>query len=64
MMEGEEEDSSEDEESDDGDQVTETAVARSEEGKQPIFHHEIYERLVRLMKRQGAYRTLHQKLHL
>ena len=63
-MEGEEEESNQDEESDNGDQVTETAQAQSEAGKQPIFHHEIYERLVRLMRRQGFYRTLHQKLHL
>ena len=41
--------------SEEGDQVTETDLARSEEGKQPIFHHEIYDRLVNLMSRQGAY---------
>lgn len=41
--------------SEDGDQVTETGVAQSEQGKQPVFHHEIYERLVNLMNRQGAY---------
>lgn len=39
----------------DGDQVTETEEAQSEEGKQPVFHHEIYDRLVNLMGRQGAY---------
>lgn len=39
----------------DGDQVTETEEAQSEEGKQPVFHHEIYDRLVNLMSRQGAY---------
>lgn len=42
-------------ESESGDQVTETGVAQSEQGKQPVFHHEIYERLVNLMSRQGAY---------
>ena len=39
----------------DADQVTETEVAQSELGKQPVFHHEIYERLVNLMKSQGEY---------
>ena len=63
-MEGEEKESSEDEDNDDGDQVTETAEAQSEEAKQPVFHHEIYDRLVRLMSRQGAYGPLDQQLHL
>ena len=62
-MEGEEQ-GSKDEDNEDGDQVTETAEAQSEEGKQPVFHHEIYDRLVRLMSRQGACGTLHQQFHL
>lgn len=37
------------------DQVTETDVAQSEPGKEPVFHHNIYDRLVSLMSRQGAY---------
>lgn len=41
--------------SEDADQVTETRVARSERGKQPVYHHEIYERLVNLMSSQGEY---------
>lgn len=45
-------------ESKDGDQVTRTGVAQSERGKQPVFHYEIYDRLVRLMSRQGAYSIL------
>ena len=45
----------EDGDSEDGDQVTETEVAQSEPGRQPVFHHEIYNRLVNLMSRQGAY---------
>ena len=60
-MDGEEEESSKDEDNNDGDQVTETAEAQSEEGKHTVFHHEIYDRLVRLMTRQGAYGTLHQQ---
>ena len=52
----------------DGDQVTETEEAQSDEGKQPVFHHEIYDRLVNLMSRQGAYSIslqilLLQKVH-
>ena len=50
--EGEEDGDSEDE---DEDQVTETGSAQSERGKQPVFHHEIYNRLVHLMSSQGAY---------
>lgn len=45
----------EDGDSQDADRVTETEVAQSEPGKRPIFHHEIYERLVNLMKSQGDY---------
>ncbi|KAL9136168.1 MAG: hypothetical protein Q9175_002625 [Cornicularia normoerica] len=45
----------EDGDSEDRDQVTETEVAESEQGKQPVFHHEIYDRLVNLMSRQGTY---------
>ena len=52
VEEGEEDGEIEDE---DGDHVTETEEAQSEEGKQPVFHHEIYDRLVNLMGRQGAY---------
>lgn len=48
----------EDDDSEDGDQVTRTGQAQSERGKQPVFHHEIYDRLVRLMSRQGAYSIL------
>ena len=51
-VEGGEED---DDDSEEGDHVTETGLAQSEEGKQPVFHHEIYDRLVNLMSRQGAY---------
>lgn len=49
--EGEEEDG----DSEEDDQVRETDEAQSEQGKQPVFHHEIYHRLVNLMSRQGAY---------
>ena len=51
----EEEGDSKDGDSNGGDQVTETGLAQSEPGKQPVFHHEIYHRLVNLMSRQGAY---------
>ena len=50
-----EEDDSEDEDSEDEDQVTETGEAQSELGKQPVFHHEIYDRLLNLMSSQGNY---------
>ncbi|CAD6589505.1 MAG: hypothetical protein ASARMPRED_004113 [Alectoria sarmentosa] len=54
--EGEGEDENEeDDDSEEGDQVTETGLAQSEDGKQPVFHHEIYDRLVNLMSRQGTY---------
>lgn len=43
------------EDGDNDDEVTETGLAQSEPGKQPVFHHEIYPRLVRLMNSQGAY---------
>ena len=49
------EDVSEDGASEDEDEVTETNDARSEEGKEPVFHHEIYDRLVNLTSTQGAY---------
>lgn len=57
MVEEEEEEKgdSEDEDSEKGDRVTETWKAESELGKQPVFHHEIYHRLVNLMSSQGAY---------
>lgn len=45
----------EDDNSEEGDLVTESGLAQSEEGKQPVFHHDIYDRLVNLMSRQGAY---------
>lgn len=48
----------------DGDQVTETEEEQSEEGKQPVFHHEIYDRLVNLMSMQGAYSISSQVLLL
>ena len=51
----EEEEVSEDGASEDEDEVTETNDARSEEGKEPVFHHEIYDRLVTLTSSQGAY---------
>ena len=50
-----EEKSKRDEDSDDDDQVTETKTARSEQGKERVFHHEIYDLLVKLMSKQGAY---------
>lgn len=53
--EEEEKGNSEDEDSKEGDRVTETWKAESELGKQPVFHHEIYHRLVNLMSSQGAY---------
>lgn len=53
--EEEEKGDSEDEDSEEGDRVTETWKAESELGKQPVFHHEIYHRLVNLMSSQGAY---------
>lgn len=40
------------------DQVTETETAQSELGKKPVFHHEIYDRLVNLMSRRGSYSML------
>ena len=55
MVEGDEEGSSEEEDGEDRDQVTETGEAQSERGKAPVFHHEIYHRLVKLMSAQGAY---------
>lgn len=64
LTQGQEEENSKDSDSDDGDQVTETTEAKSEEGKQPVFHYEIFDRLGRLMSRQGAYGTPHQQLHL
>ena len=51
----EEEEVSEDGASEDEDEVTETNDARSEEGKEPVFHHEIYDRLVNLASSRGAY---------
>ena len=51
----EEEEVEEEEASEDEDEVTETNDPRSEEGKEPVFHHEIYDRLVNLMSSQGAY---------
>lgn len=51
----EEQEASEDGGSEDEDEVTETNEAQSEEGKEPVFHHEIYDRLVKLMSSQGAY---------
>ena len=51
----EEEEVEEEEASEDEDEVTATNNARSEEGKEPVFHHEIYDRLVNLMSSQGAY---------
>ena len=48
-------DGEDDGDSEDADQVTETRVARSERGKQSVYHHEIYERLVNLMSSQGDY---------
>ena len=45
------------------DQVVETEEAQSEEGQQPVFHHEIYDRLVNLMSRQGTY-SIHSQILL
>lgn len=57
LVREDEEEDSEDEDSEDEDEVTETEVAKSEQGKQPVFHHEIYNRLVNLASRQGTYST-------
>ena len=59
--EDEEEEASEDGASEDEDKVTETNEAESEEGKEPVFHHEIYDRLVNLMSSQGAYSQFFSK---
>ena len=58
-----EEEFSEDKASEDEDEVTETNDARSEEGKEPVFHHEIYDRLVHLASSQGAYSKLFSVLY-
>ncbi len=55
LIEEDEEVNSEDSDSEDEDQVTETEQAKSKRGKAPVFHHEIYDRLVKLMSKQGAY---------
>ena len=42
----------------DKDEVVETMEALSEPGKTPVCHHEIYDRLLDLMNKQGTYRIL------
>ena len=54
-MDAGEADASEDEGMEDEDQVTETKVKDSDPGKQPVFHYEIFDRLVNLMRKQGTY---------
>ena len=55
LAEEEEEQGDNEDENSERDRVTETWKAESEFGKQPVFHHEIYRRLVNLMSSQGAY---------